>query len=77
MSISEEKIFFMLEKKKFHPYPTPFLIQKTHIIAVFALRMIIANTVIRFATYFNLIPDINLGSSKNILDIWEYVTGKE
>ena len=25
VSISEEKIFFMLEKKKFHPYPTPFL----------------------------------------------------
>ena len=39
--------------------------------------MIIANTVIRFAIYFNLIPDINIGSFKNILDIWEYVTGKE
>ena len=39
--------------------------------------MIIANTVIRFASYFHLIPDINLGSPKNILDIWAYVAGKE
>ena len=32
---------------------------------------------IRFASYFHLIPDINLGSPKNILDIWAYVAGKE
>ena len=65
------------QDKKIENIKSVFFIPKTHIIAVFALRMIIANTVIRFASYFHLLPDINLGSPKNILDIWGYITGKE
>merc|ERR1712212_977203 len=47
-------------------------LHKAHIIAVYALRMVIANTVLKLGLFFHPISDEN--SRTSILDIWKFIT---